>query len=181
MRVHLSYSVVTWRKELDLSFKPKLEVELTIFTNPWVWIWGLTLNETWVLWGHSQSSLKDKGAASQRFKTGLGRRPWLSKAPPHKLQEEQSQCLPAWCSFQIPSLRQRDRRHGSGPPCSLLPTWSFGSGRYLTAPSTSCETPRASSSGTFSFHQPCVTFCSPSWGSAHTKFFSTSKQLWKDR
>lgn len=34
MRVHLSYSVVTWRKELDLSFKPKLEVDLTIFTNP---------------------------------------------------------------------------------------------------------------------------------------------------
>lgn len=82
MRVHLSYSVVTWRKELDLSFKPKLDVELTIFTNPWAWIWGLTLNETWVLWGHSQSSLKDKGAASQCFKTGLGRRPWLSKATP---------------------------------------------------------------------------------------------------
>lgn len=34
MRVHLSYSVVTWHKELDLSFKPKLDVELTIFTNP---------------------------------------------------------------------------------------------------------------------------------------------------
>lgn len=66
----LSLSVVTWSKELD-SY-PKLEVELAIFTNPWVCTWGLTLSDTWVLWGHSQSLLKDKAASSQPFKTGLG-------------------------------------------------------------------------------------------------------------
>lgn len=36
IRVYLSSSVVTWSKELDLQFKPKVEVELTIFTKPLV-------------------------------------------------------------------------------------------------------------------------------------------------
>lgn len=130
-RGYLSSSVVTWSKELDFQFKPGLEVELTIFTNISVWIWGLILSEARVSQCHSEapwwtreflvcpSTLGWAGALSQPL------------CPCHELKGEQPQGLPAWRGLQIPSLRQRDQCQASTSSHSLL---SWGSLSSVTLP-----------------------------------------------
>ena len=171
-RGHLSSSVVTWSKELDFRFKPELEVELTIFTNTLVWIWGLILSETRVSQGHSEAPWWTREflvcPSTLGWAGGLGfHSPF---APAMNWRENSLRVFQPDMAF-----RSQVRGRGMNTRHQLLPTPSCPGGasalllycpHYFQWHSWLPPTQTLSS-----FHQPCATFCSASWGSSHSRFF----------
>lgn len=160
----LSSSVLTWSKELDLSFQPKLEVELTIFTNPWLWTSGLVRLEFYGIIPKAPWRIRELlvSPSKQGWAGGLG-----LQSLPHEPKGEQPQSLPAWCSLQIPSLRQRDQHTGQFLPASSCP----GGASDLTVTLLPLLLPVrlqvASSSGTYQLPPTMCNFLF----SVHAKFF----------
>lgn len=178
---HLSSSVAPWSKELDFQFKPELEVELIIFTNTLVWIWGLILSETRVS-RHSEAPWWTREflvcPSTLGWAGGFG---FPSPSAPAMNWRESSLRV-----FQ-PDMAFRSQVWGRGTSArrQLLPAPSCPGGAsalllycpyYFQWHSWLPLTQTLSS-----FHQPRATFCSASRGSADSRFFPTSNQLWKDR
>lgn len=180
-RGHLSSSVAPWSKELDFQFKPELEVELIIFTNTLVWIWGLILSETRVS-RHSEAPWWTRQflvcPSTLGWAGGFG---FPSSSAPALNWRENSLRV-----FQ-PDMAFRSQVWGRGTSArrQLLPAPSCPGGAsalllycpyYFQWHSWLPLTQTLSS-----FHQPRATFCSASRGSTHSRFFPTSNQLWEDR
>lgn len=181
-RGHLSSSVVTWSKELDFRFKSELEVEVTIFTNTLVWIWGLILSETRVSQGHSEAPWWTREflvcPSTLGWAGGLG---FHSPFAPAMNWRENSLGV-----FQPDvAFRSQVRGRGTNARHQLLPAPSCPGGApalLLYCPTTSSDIPgclRLRHSAASTNH---VQLSVQLPGAAPTAgFFPTSNQLWKDR